>query len=128
MPIRIIKVQLTLEDRKRLETILKSPKSTLNDRQKAEVLLLTDIGEHGQKIPPKDAAEKVGLSKRSVGRIREVYAKNSIIDDVFRFAKLSDQASCRVTDAQNPISSKRKKGRYVETGDSDNEPILIENM
>jgi transposase len=128
MPIRIIKVQLTLEDRKRLETILRSPKSTLNDKQKAEVLLLTDIGEYGKKISPGEAAAKVGLSTRSVGRIREVYAKNSIIDDVFRFAKLSNQASCRVNNVKKPMSSKSKKGRYIETEDNDNAPILIENV
>lgn len=128
MPIRIIKIQLTLEDRKRLETILKSPKSTPNDKQKAEVLLLTDIGEHGPKISPKDAAAKIGLSKRSVGRIREVYSKNSIIDDVFRFAKLSKQVGCRVENSKKSMSSKSKKSRYIEIGDSDNEPILIEKM
>ena len=132
MPIRFIKIQLTLEDRKRLETILKSSKSSLIDRQKAEVLLLTDVGTHGQKIPPMEAADKVGLSKRSVGRIREVYAKNSAIDDVFRFAKLSDQKLCRrnkgTNDAKVPMSSKRQKVRYVEMEDSKNEPILVENV
>ena len=132
MPIRIIKIQLTLEDRKRLETILKSSKSSLIDKQKAEVLLLTDVGMHGQKIRPMDAAVRVELSTRSVGRIREIYAKNASIDDVFRFAKLSDQTCFRrnegINDAGEPISSNRKRARYIEMEDSKNEPILIENV
>ena len=132
MPIRIIKVQLTQVERKRLQAIINSNKSTLIDKQKAEVLLLTDVGVHGSKISPSNAADKVKLSKRSVGRIREVYAKNSSIDDVFRFSKLSDQAGCQLNkrndNDQESISSNRKKIRFVEMENSDSEPILVKNI
>jgi hypothetical protein len=129
---RTINVCLTLEERKRLETILKSNQSTLNDRQKAEVLLLTDVGERGPKISPAHAAETIGLSERSVGRIRGIYAENSSIDDVFRFAKLSQQSSRqtheKAVDPLNPTSFKKKNLRYVEMGDGGNNPFLIENV
>jgi hypothetical protein len=129
---RIINVLLTLEERIRLETILKSSKSTLNDKQKADVLLLTDEGEHGPKISAKHAAEKVGLSRRSVGRIRGAYAENSSIEDVFRFAKLSQQSSRQVhkkaVDPLNPPSLKKKNSKYVEMDDNGNNPFLIENV
>lgn len=132
MPIRIIKILLTLEDRKRLELILRSTKSPLKDKQKAEILLLTDVGEYGPKISPSEAAVKVGISTRSVGRIREAYAQNSSVDDVFRFAELSDQSGRSMNkngnESDNSGSSKRKKVRYVEVEDEDNEPILIENV
>ena len=129
---RIINVLLSLEERKQLETILKSSKSTLNDKQKADVLLLTDEGKHGPKISAEHAAEKVGLSRRSVGRIRGVYAENSSIDDVFRFAKLSQQSSRqvheKVVDPLNPSLLKKINPKYVEMDDSGNNPFLIENV
>lgn len=131
MPRRIINVLLTLEERVRLETILKSSKSTLNDKQKSDVLLLTDEGEHGPKISAEHAAEKVGLSRRSVGRIRGVYAENSSIDDVFRFAKLSQQSSRQThKKAANPLNPpllKKKNPKYIEMDDNEN-PFLIENV
>jgi len=132
MPKRIIKVLLTVEDRKCLEKILDSAKSTQHDKQKAQVLLLTDVGEYGPKTPPKDVADLVKLSDRSVGRIREAYAESSSIHDVFRFAKLSNQTSGQAkqsrVDDPNHKSSKKKNIKYVEIDDSENESFLIENI
>lgn len=131
MPKRIIKVLLTSEERNRLETIIKSNKNTQHDKVKAQVLLLTDVGEHGPKISPKDVASKLQISPRSVGRIREAYAQNSSIEDVFRFARLSDQTSGSAKedcfDDQNP-KSKKKNAKYVEIDNSESEPFLIEHI
>jgi hypothetical protein len=125
----MIKINLTQEQRKRLEAIIKSNKSTQADKQKAEVLLLTDMGEYGPKVTAAHAADRVGLSKRSVGRIREVYSKNLSIDDVFRFPKLSDQKFTQNEKNEGGESSptKNRKIRYIEMEDTDNEPLLIEN-
>lgn len=132
MPKRIIKVVLNLEDRKSLEKILNSNKSTKQDKQKAQVLLLTDVGEHGPKILPKDLVDIVMLSSRSIGRIREVYAENLSIHEVFRFSKLSDQRSSRMNKngiADRKVNSQKKRNaKYVEIDDSENEPFLIESV
>lgn len=132
MPKRIIKVLLTLEDRKCLEKILNSEKCTHHDKQKAQVLLLTDVGEHGPKTSLKDVVDQVKLSPRSVGRIREAYAKNSSVHDVFRFAKLSDQTDGRRKESRvddpNHKSAKKNNIKYVEIDDSENESFLIENI
>lgn len=132
MPVRIIKIHLTTEDRKKLENILKSSKSTRYDKLKAQVLLLTDVGEHGQKNSPKEVEKKLKISPRSIGRIREVYAYKSSVEDVFRFARLSDQTSGQPTEfcdnPQNPKSTKKKNVKYVEADDGENEPFLIKNV
>lgn len=129
---RIIKVILTLEDRKRLETILNSTKTTKPDKQKAQVLLLTDIGEHGPKLTQKEVVDKVGLSPRSIGRIREAYGKKSSIDDVFLFAKLSNQSIRQTSDSSVDSSNfkplKKRNVKYVELDDDESEPFLIENV
>jgi DNA-binding transcriptional ArsR family regulator len=87
------------------------------------------VGEYGPKITPSDVAVKIGISKRSVGRIRSAYAQNSSIDDVFRFTKLSDQTSCQTTERVNDSEeSTKRKARYVEMEDLGSEPILLENV
>src|SRR5215204_2470375 len=89
---QIIKIILTIKERKQLEKILNSYKSTQNDKVKAPVLLLIDNGEHGPKISANAVATKLQISRRTVGRIKEAYALNSSIEDVFRFTRLSNQA------------------------------------
>lgn len=127
MPVRIIKIVLTQGERKRLESIVNSNKSTQHDKIKAQVLLLTDIGEHGSKVLPKDVAVQLQISPRSVGRIKEAYAQNLSIEDVFQFSGLSDQAktsSISLRDAK----SLRKNARYIEIDDSENETFLMEHI
>ena len=72
------------------------------------------------------------LSSRSVGRIREAYAENSSIEDVFRFAKLSNQSLQRTSeqslDSLNTSSIKKKNAKYVEMDDGTNDSFLIENV
>lgn len=132
MPKRIIKVLLTTEERNQLEKILWSCKSSQHDKLKAQVLLLTDVGEHGPKTLPKDVSAKLKISKRSVGRIREAYAENSSIHDVFRFSNLSDQAYSQTNEnrvfPQNSKSSKKKNAKYVEIDNSKNETFLLEHV
>lgn len=129
MPKRIIKVNLSSEDRKTLEKILISNKSTQQEKIKAEVLLLTDIGEYGPKCFPKDVAAKLNISTRSVGRIREVYAQTSSISNVFKFTRLSKQTRNQKlnTDPNIPNRSQRKKNiKYIELDDG--ESFLMENI
>lgn len=126
MPVRIIKVVLTQDERKRLDSIVNSNKSTQYDKIKAQVLLLTDIGEYGSKVPPKDVAVRLQISPRSVGRIKEAYAQNLSIEDVFQFSGLSDQAKAS-TIPKNPKSLK-KNARYIEIDDSRNETFLVEHI
>lgn len=126
------KILLTVADRKCLEKILNSDKSTQHDKQKAQVLLLTDVSGYGPKTTLKDATDRIKISPRSIGRIRKAYAENSSIHDVFRFTKLSGQTSGRTkenrVDDPNYKSSKKKNIKYVEIDDSENEPFLIENI
>lgn len=119
-------VILTVEDRKCLETIIKSVKSTAFDRLKAQVLLLTDIGEHGPKLSCNDVVEQLKLSPRSIGRIKEAYAQNSSIQDVFRFAGLSDQSKPRSGSEQSFKHKKKKNICYVECDDIEDGDFLFE--
>jgi transposase len=115
-------VKLTLEDRKCLETVAKSNKSTAVDILKAQVLLLTDIGEQGPKFSCNEVLEQLKISSRSVGRIKEAYAQNSSIQDVFRFAGLSDQSNSRCG-----LKPKKKKNVcYVECENSEDGDFLFE--
>lgn len=129
---RIINIILTLEERKRLETIINSSKSSQNDKKKANVLLLTDVGEHGPKISPEGAAEKVKLSRRSVGRIRSAYANNSSIEEVFSFVNFSQQSSLKsnneAVDPLIPPAIKERNCTYIEMDDSGSNPFLIESI
>lgn len=122
-----IKVLLTLPDRERLEKILNSYATTLHDRLKAQVLLLTDIGEYGSKVSSKDVVTQLNISSRSVGRIREAYAKQSSIEDLFRFTGLSEQPTPNSKDNQK-TNSQRRNSKYVELDNSSNETFLIEHI
>jgi hypothetical protein len=127
MPIRIIKVVLTQNERNRLESIVNSSKTTQYDKQKAQVLLLTDVGEYGSKIAPKDVATRLKISPRSVGRIKEAYARNLSIEDVFQFSGLSNQAktdSIR-TRALKPL---KKNAKYIQIDENEGESFLIEHI
>ena len=122
-----IYVRLSLQDRERLEKILNLKTTTRHDKSKAEVLLLTDVGEYGPRVSLDKVIAKLNISLRSVGRIREAYSKNSSIEDVFCFNGLSDQTLPRST--EEPISkpTKQKNSKYVEVDDSD-EMFLIEHI
>jgi hypothetical protein len=122
-----INVRLTLQDRERLERILNSKTTTQHDKLKAQVLLLTDIGEYGSRASSNDVVIKLNISPRSVGRIRGVYAKNSSIEDLFRFTGLSDQSTHRCSD-QNSKSPQRRNSKYVEIDNSSNETFLVEHI
>jgi|SRR3984957_1264527 len=120
-----IHVRLTIQDRQRLEIILNSRVSTRHDKLKAEVILLTDVGEYGPKISNSDVLAKLNISSRSLGRIKETYSKNSSIEDLFRFSGLSDQ-----TKSPDNITSNVKKinSKYVELDDGSNESFLVEHI
>lgn len=130
-----INVRLTKEDRQKLTKIIESNQSSQHERLKARVLLLTDVSEHGQKTRYKNIASvaaELQISSRSVGRIKEAYAKNLSIEDVFRFTALSDQKNAmeatNYIGAQKPKTSKKKTAKYVEIDDSESEVFLIENV
>lgn len=114
-------VKLTLEDRKCLESIIKSNKNTAFDKLKAQVLLLTDIGQWGQKFSCTDIMEQLKISSRSIGRIKAAYAQNSSIQDVFRFPGLSDQSLLRHNSDQNLEVQKKKNFSYVECENKEEE-------
>jgi transposase len=117
-------VILTPEDRKKLEIIVKSNKSSTLDKLKAKVLLLTDISELGPKLSCDEAVEQLKISPRSIGRIREAYAQNSCVQYVFSFPGLSDQS--KFDDRKNPNSLKKKHVCYVESENKDDDDFLIE--
>jgi transposase len=119
-------VKLTLEDRKCLENVVKSNKSTAFDKLKAQVLLLTDISDQGPKLSCNEVVEQLKLSPRSIGRIKEAYAQNSSIQDVFRFAGLSDQSKPRCDSGQGFKHKKKKDICYVECTDSEDGDFLFE--
>jgi transposase len=121
-------VKLTQEDRKRLDTIIKAAKSSKFDRLKAQVLLLTDIGEHGPKLQCADAAAQLGLSQRSVGRIKEAYAKNNSIQDVFLFAGLSYQSNLTSENKPSNDRQKKKNIQYIEIDNKEAGDFLVEHV
>jgi len=123
-----VNVRLTLQDRKRLEKILNSRTTTRHDKLKAEVLLLTDISEYGPKISNLDVITKLNISARSLGRIKQTYAKNCSIEDLFRFTGLSDQTQSHCAEEPNSKSTKRINSKYVEIADHLNESFLIEHV
>jgi transposase len=64
-------VKLTLDERSRLEGLIKRGREAAYRRRHAEVLLLVDEGEHGPKLIDRVAAERTGFSRRTVEQIRE---------------------------------------------------------
>ena len=121
-------VRLTHEDRKCLETIANSDKSSKYDKLKAQVLLLTDIGEYGPKLSYDDVAAQLKVCSRSVGRIKEAYAKNGSIQDVFRFAGLSAQSNPTCDRQPRSDRKKNKNIKYIEIDNKWSGDFLIENV
>lgn len=64
-------VKLTLDERSRLEGLIKRGREAAYRRRHAEVLLLVDEGEHGPKLIDRAVAERTGFSRRTVEQIRE---------------------------------------------------------
>lgn len=64
-------VKLTLDERSRLEGLIKRGREAAYRRRHAEVLLLVDEGEHGPRLIDRVAAERTGFSRRTVEQIRE---------------------------------------------------------
>jgi transposase len=64
-------VKLTLDERSRLDSLIKHGREAAYRRRHAEVLLLVDEGEHGPKLIDREAAERTGFSRRTVEQIRE---------------------------------------------------------
>lgn len=122
-----INVRLTFQDRQVLEKILNSKTTTRHDKLKAEVLLLIDGGEYGPKISNSDVLDKLNISSRSLGRIKETYAKNSSIGDLFQFTGLSNQTKSLCNVESNP-NFENKTRQYVEIDDSSDEPFLIKHV
>lgn len=125
-----IYVHLNLQDRERLEKILNSKVSTRHDKLKAEVLLLTDISDYGPKLSNLDVIAKLNISSRSLGRIKETYAKNGLIDDLFCFTGLSKQtqSNSNCTVDSNSKAAKQINRRYVELNDNTSDLFLIEHI
>lgn len=64
-------VRLTLDERARLEGLIKRGREAAYRRRHAEVLLLVDEGEHGPKLIDRVVAERTGFARRTVEQIRE---------------------------------------------------------
>lgn len=123
-----IDIQLTSDERQRLKKIVRSTTTTNHDKLKAQVLLLTDIGEHGPGILSKDVIVKLNISDRSVKRIRQAYAKSSSLDDVFSFSGLSHQPKTDSNKIKNINRSKAIHKHHIESDKASNETFLIEHV
>jgi transposase len=121
-------VILTQKERKCLEAIVKSEKSSKFEKLKAQILLLTDISEYGPKLSYEDVATRLEVSSRSIGRIKDAYARNASIQDVFRFPGLSDQSNSSCGKKQTCSSSKKKNIQYVEIGNGEASSFLVEHI
>lgn len=64
-------VKLSLDERSRLEALIKRGREAAYRRRHAEVLLLVDEGEHGPRLIDRVVAERTGFSRRTVEQIRE---------------------------------------------------------
>lgn len=64
-------VKLTLDERSRLEGMIKRGREAAYRRRHAEVLLLVDEGEHGPELVDRVVAERTGFSRRMVEQIRQ---------------------------------------------------------
>jgi transposase len=64
-------VKLTLDERTRLEGLIKRGREAAYRRRHAEVLLLVDEGQHGPKLIDRVVAERTGFARRTVEQIRE---------------------------------------------------------
>lgn len=123
-----INIRLTLQEREQLEKVLNSRTSTRHDKLKAEVILLTDVGEYGPKISNNDLLAKLNISSRSLVRIRATYAKNSSIEDLFRFTGLSKKSESDCIVDSSLGCKKQVNCKYVEANNSLEEAFLIEHV
>lgn len=64
-------VKLSLDERSRLEALIKRGREAAYRRRHAEVLLLVDEGERGPGLVDRVVAERTGFSRRTVEQIRE---------------------------------------------------------
>ncbi len=64
-------VRLSEEERQNLTSLVRKGKVAAYRRTHAQILLLTDEGEHGPGLQDKEAAERVGVHHRTVSRLRE---------------------------------------------------------
>ena len=64
-------VRLSLEERDQLEGLVNRGREAAYRRRHAQVLLLVDEGEHGPSLIDREAAERVGCTRRTVEQIRE---------------------------------------------------------
>ena len=64
-------VRLTVEERNRLRALVDTGRVAANKRRHAQLLLLVDQGEHGPGYIDRDAADHVGVSRRTAESVRE---------------------------------------------------------
>lgn len=64
-------VKLTSEERERLDAVVNHGRQAALRRRHAQILLLTDEGEHGPSLSDQQSAERVGVSRRTVEIVRE---------------------------------------------------------
>jgi len=64
-------IRLSEEERQNLTSLVRKGKVAAYRRTHAQILLLTDEGEHGPGFQDKEAAERVGVNHRTVSRLRE---------------------------------------------------------
>ena len=109
-----ITIELTLRERELLEAIVASPTTAQNDRLKAQVLLLTDVGSLGPKMPCGDIAAKLYISERTVKRVRASYAARRSVQEVLQGP--AKNGSCAVqNDARDrELKKTRSRRRYHE--------------
>jgi transposase len=64
-------VRLSSEEREQLEGLVNRGRDVAYRRRHAQILLWVDEGEHGPKLIDREAAERVGCTRRTVEQIRE---------------------------------------------------------
>ncbi len=106
---RTLKIKLSQEERQKLKDILDSS-DNLFLQSKAQVLLLTDEGEHGPGRTCKEVADELNIGKRTVGRCRQAYVDGNGISSLFEPDPRSNAGKLPSTTAK---TGKNRK-RYVE--------------
>ena len=64
-------IRLSAEQRRHLTDLIRKGKVAAYRRTHARILLFTDEGELGPRLPDKEAAERVGVNHRTVSRLRQ---------------------------------------------------------
>ncbi len=64
-------IRLSEEERQSLTDLVRKGKVAAYKRTHAQILLLTDEGEHGPKHQDKEVAERVGVHHRTVSKLRQ---------------------------------------------------------